>query len=413
MEYGLIGEKLSHSYSPQIHAALGDYDYRLCPLSPEELNHFLKKKEFRGINVTIPYKKDVIPYCDALSPEAEAIQSVNTIVKQPDGTLWGHNTDIAGFIAMLNRAGIEAEGKKAVILGSGGTSQTAQVALKMMQAREIVVISRTGKENYQTLYQNHADAQLLINTTPVGMYPANGLTPVDLDKLPCLESVADVIYNPEKTALLLQAEERKLKCISGLHMLVAQARKAAELFTGKQLSEALDDAIVRKIKCETLNLVFIGMPGCGKSTIGQLVAQKMNRPLIDTDAEIEKKAGKTIPQIFAEDGEAYFRSLEADVIHAVCAGHGAVITTGGGSVLRKENRNAIRQNSRVCFLQRPLPLLSRTGRPLSKDADAVEALWKERKHLYLQTADFIVENNDTAETAAQRAKEGFYEVLGD
>lgn len=412
MEYGLIGEKLIHSYSPQIHAQLGSYDYKLFPMPPDALHGFMMQKEFKGINVTIPYKKAVIPYCDHLSPDAAEIQAVNTIVKNPDGTLTGHNTDICGFMTMLEAAGICPKGKKAVILGSGGTSQTAQIALKRMQAREIVVISRNGPDNYQSLYEKHADAQLLINTTPVGMYPQNGMSPADLNLLPNVDSVADVIYNPEKTALILQAKEKGLKNVSGLHMLVAQARKAAELFTGTAIDVKKDLQIVHKIKEQMLNLVFIGMPGCGKTTIGKIVAQAMNRPLIDTDQEIEKLAGKTIPEIFAQDGEEAFRSMEEKVVLQACSRQGAVITTGGGAILRKSNRLVMVSNSRVCMLCRPLDQLSKEGRPLSKDAKALETLWRERKDLYLNTADFRIHNTTDPQETAHRTLEGFYEAVG-
>ena len=413
MDYGLIGEKLGHSYSPQIHAALADYDYQLCPMPPERVDAFMKAKEFRGINVTIPYKKTVLPYCDELSPDAAEIQCVNTIVKRADGTLFGHNTDVGGFMAMLHHAGIEAKGKKAVILGSGGTSLTATVALRRMEAKEIVVISRSGAENYDTLYLNHQDAQLLVNTTPVGMYPKNGESPVDLGKLPHVQSVVDVIYNPEKTSLIQQAERLGLKTVSGLYMLVAQARMAAELFTGKAISPSIDEKIVNQLKCETLNLVLIGMPGCGKSSLGKLIAEKMQRPLIDTDAEIERLAGKTIPDIFAQDGEDHFRRLESQVIREVCCGHGAVVTTGGGAILKEENRLMMHQNSRVCLIQRPLEKLARNGRPLSAGDGAVERLWNERKALYVQAADYVIENNAMLSDAAQKVQEGFYEAIGD
>ena len=412
MEYGLIGEKLIHSYSPQIHAQLGPYEYELFPMPPEKLHDFMHKKLFKGINVTIPYKKAVIPYCDHLSPDAAEIQAVNTIVKNSDGTLTGHNTDIFGFMTMLEAAGIEPKDKKAVILGSGGTSLTAQIALKRMRAREIVVISRNGPDDYQSLYEKHADAQLLVNTTPVGMYPRNGISPVDLNLLPNVESVADVIYNPEKTALILQAMEKGLKTVSGLHMLVAQARKAAELFTGTAIDVKKDLQIVHKIKEQMLNLVLIGMPGCGKSTIGKMVAQAMNRPLIDTDQEIEKLAGKTIPEIFAQDGEEAFRAMEERVVLQACSQQGAVITTGGGAILRKPNRLAMASNSRVCMLCRPLDQLSKEGRPLSKDAEALESLWQERKDLYFNTADFQIHNTTDPQQTACRTLEGFYEAVG-
>lgn len=412
MEYGLIGEKLVHSYSPQIHALLADYDYILCPLPKEQLHTFMTDASFKGINVTIPYKKDVVPYCSALSEDAKEIGCVNTIVKRPDGTLFGHNTDIAGFINMLQHAGIEAAGKKTVILGSGGTSLTASIALKRLKAKEVVVISRSGENNYAALYEKHRDAQLLVNTTPVGMYPGNGQSPADLSRLPHLESVADVIYNPEKTALILQAEMLGLKTVSGLYMLVSQARKASEMFTGQSIPEEKDAAITAVIKQQTLNLVLIGMPGCGKTTIGQALAEKMNRPLVDTDRLIEEKAGKTIPQIFAQDGEDYFRSLETQVLREACAMQGCVITTGGGAVLKEENRLAMCQNGRVCLIQRPLELLARDGRPLSQGDHAIENLWNQRKALYELAADYVIENNDTVATATNAAMEGFYETAG-
>lgn len=412
MEYGLIGEKLIHSYSPMIHALLADYSYELCPLPQEALQEFMLKKDFSGINVTIPYKKAVIPFCDRLSADAAQIQAVNTIVRESDGSLTGYNTDIDGFMAMLTSAGICPEGKKAVILGSGGTSQTAQIALRRMQAKEIVVISRTGENNYASLYAKHTDAQLLVNTTPVGMYPNNGQSPVDLNLLPNIESVADVIYNPEKTALLLQAQELGMKTVSGLHMLVAQARKAAELFTNHSIDAAKDQQIVQKIKEQTLNLILIGMPGCGKTTIAASVAQALNRPFIDTDREIEKMAGKSIPAIFSEDGEDAFRTLEEKVIGRVCAMQGAVIATGGGAVMRSANRRAMASNGRICMLLRPLDQLSKEGRPLSKDADALEMLWNARKDLYTQTADYQVINNSAPKKTAILTMEGFYEAIG-
>lgn len=412
MEYGLIGEKLVHSYSPQIHALLADYDYILCPLPKKQLHAFMTDANFKGINVTIPYKKDVVPYCSALSEDAKEIGCVNTIVKRPDGTLFGHNTDVAGFINMLQHAGIKAAGKKAVILGSGGTSLTASIALKRLKAKEVVVISRSGENNYAALYEKHRDAQLLVNTTPVGMYPGNGQSPADLSRLPHLESVVDVIYNPEKTALILQAEMLGLKTVSGLYMLVSQARKAAEMFTGQSIPEEKDAAITAVIKRQTLNLVLIGMPGCGKTTIGQALAEKMNRPLVDTDRLIEEKAGKTIPQIFAQDGEDYFRSLETQVLREACAMQGCVITTGGGAVLKEENRLAMCQNGRVCLIQRHLELLARDGRPLSQGDHAIENLWNQRKFLYELAADYVIENNDTVAAATNAAMEGFYEAAG-
>lgn len=412
MEYGLIGEKLGHSYSPQIHAQLADYNYVLHPVAREDLHAFMTSASFRGINVTIPYKKDVVPYCAQLSDDAREIGCVNTIVRRQDGTLYGHNTDIGGFMGMVKHAGICVEGKKAVVLGSGGTSQTATIALRRMGAKEIIMISRSGKNNYHSLYTVHNDAQVLVNTTPVGMYPGNGASPVLLSSLPALESVIDVIYNPEKTALILDAQSRGLKTVSGLYMLVCQARLAAETFTGQPLPDHLDVSITASINRQMLNLILIGMPGCGKTTIGKALAEKMQRPLIDTDEEIEKLAGKTIPEIFAQDGETHFRMLETKVIEQVSKAQGCIITTGGGAILKEENRRYLRQNSRICHILRPLEQLARGGRPLSQGAHAIEKLWQQRKDLYACCADYVLNNDTDLDTSVSRAMEGFYEAAG-
>lgn len=411
LSYGLIGEKLGHSYSPMIHQALADYEYVLHPLSPDQLPAFFRESPFKGINVTIPYKKHALDYCDLLSDDAREIGCVNTVVRMPDGRLMGHNTDIAGFIEMVNNAGIPVAGKKAVILGSGGTSLTARLALARMGAGQITVISRSTRPDYDDLYRDFADAQVLVNTTPVGMYPNNGQCPADLSRLPRLESVVDVIYNPEKTALILSAQQRGLHCVSGLSMLVAQARLAAEIFTGRPIPQSRTNEIVSAIRAKTLNLVLVGMPGSGKTTIGQKLAERMHRPFFDADQEIEKAAGKTIPDIFATDGEEAFRCLESTVLQALCKKNGCVIATGGGAVLRRENQNAIRQNGIVCRVSRPLDHLDTAGRPLSVDAAALARLSKEREPIYCQIADYTVENTSAPEQAVNAALEGFYETL--
>ena len=410
MEYGLIGEKLGHSYSPQIHAQLAHYQYVLHPIARNELHAFMTEADFKGINVTIPYKKDVIPYCASLSEDAREIGCVNTIVKRPDGSLFGHNTDIAGFTRMLQHADIDPAGKKAVILGSGGTSLTASIALRKMGACEIVVISRSGENNYTALYEKHADAKLLVNTTPVGMFPKNGQSPADLSKLPALESVVDVIYNPEKTALIQQAQALGMKTVSGLYMLVSQARHAAELFTGTSIDPCKEEFIVSAIKKETLNLVLVGMPGCGKTTLGQLLAKEIGRPLLDTDAMVEQMAGKTIPEIFEQDGEETFRALETLAVQKACSLQGHIITTGGGAILKEESRLAMKQNGRVCLIERPLELLARNGRPLSQGDQALVNLWQKREPCYRKAADFSVQNTGEIKAASQAIMEGFYEA---
>lgn len=410
MEYGLIGEKLGHSYSQMIHARLADYRYELKEVAPERLDAFIEARNFRGLNVTIPYKQAVMKHCAELSPEAMEVGSVNTLIVRPDGSLYGHNTDIDGFIYMLRRGEIDPAGAKAVILGSGGTSLTARAALTRLGAREIVTVSRKGPVDYAALYAEHADAEILVNATPVGMYPKNGASPVELDRLPGVRGVADVIYNPEKTALILAAQAKGIPAVSGLSMLVAQAREAAELFAGHAIPAGRVEDIVSEIGAQTLNLILVGMPGCGKSTLGQAVAAALQREFVDCDAEIVRRAGKSIPEIFAQDGEGAFRALESGVLADVCRGHGLVISTGGGAVLRAENRDTMRQNGRVCLIRRALALLPRDGRPLSASEDAVARLWEARRAAYETAADFPVENDGTVEEAAEKIREGFYEA---
>lgn len=410
MEYGLIGEKLGHSYSQMIHARLADYRYELKEVAPERLDAFIEARNFRGLNVTIPYKQAVMKHCAELSPEAMEVGSVNTLIVRPDGSLFGHNTDIDGFIYMLRRGEIDPAGAKAVILGSGGTSLTARAALTRLGAREIVTVSRKEPVDYAALYAEHADAEILVNATPVGMYPKNGASPVELDRLPKVRGVADVIYNPEKTALILAAQAKGIPAVSGLSMLVAQAREAAELFAGRAIPAGRVEDIVSEIGAQTLNLILVGMPGCGKSTLGQAVAAALQREFVDCDAEIVRRAGKSIPEIFAQDGEGAFRALESGVLADVCRGHGLVISTGGGAVLRAENRDAMRQNGRVCLIRRALALLPRDGRPLSASEDAVARLWEARRAAYETAADFPVENDGTVEEAVEKIREGFYEA---
>ena len=412
MEYGLIGAKLGHSYSVPIHAQLGDYDYRLYERTEEEFVELMRRRDFRGLNVTIPYKKLALELCDALSDTAREVGSVNTVVRRPDGSLYGHNTDIGGFIGLARKAGVEIAGKKAVILGSGGTSLTAQTACRHLGAREIVVVSRKGPVDYEALYRDHADAQVLINTTPVGMYPNNGESAADIERLPKLTGVLDVIYNPDKTALILDAQARGLPCAGGLYMLVGQAREAAELFTGRAIPESETERIHALLRGEALNAVLVGMPGCGKSSVGKALAERMGRPFVDCDGEIVKRAGKPIPEIFAQDGEAAFRALEAAVIADVCREKGQVVATGGGAVLREDNVRAMRQNGAVLLLERDLAALSMDGRPLSTSRQALEEMRKARQPKYLAAADAVIDNNAALEGAAERAREAFYEAAG-
>ena len=410
MEYGLIGAKLGHSYSVPIHAQLGDYDYRLYERTEAEFIDLLRRRDFKGLNVTIPYKKLALRLCDALSETARAVGSVNTLVVRPDGSLYGHNTDIGGFIALLAHAGIQVAGRKVAVLGSGGTSLTAQAACARLGAREIVVISRQGPVDYEALYRDHADAEVLVNTTPVGMYPGNGAAAADIARLPRLLGVADVVYNPDKTALILDAEARGIPCAGGLYMLVGQAREAAELFLGRPVPETETDRIYALLRGDALNLVLAGMPGSGKTTLGRALAAHMDRPFVDCDAEIVKRAGKSIPEIFAESGEAAFRDLESQVIADVCREKHQVVALGGGAVLRPENVRAMRQNGKVLLLLRDLDALPMDGRPLSKSPEALKAMWAERAPKYRAAADITLENDAAPDLVARRAEEAFYEA---
>ena len=410
MEYGLIGAKLGHSYSVPIHARLGGYDYRLYEMTEDEARAHLAARDFKGLNVTIPYKKLALEYCDVLSDAARAIGSVNTLLVRPDGSLYGDNTDIGGFLSMAARAGVTLADRKVIILGSGGTSLTARAACRLQGAREIVVISRQGPVDYDALYRDHADAQVLVNTTPVGMYPNNGASPADLSRLPHLEGVLDVIYNPDRTALILDAEARGLPCAGGLYMLVDQARRAAEVFTGKAIAPAATDDIFAELRAEALNLVLIGMPGSGKSSVGRALAEALDRPFVDCDAEIARRAGMSIPEIFETRGEAAFRDLEAQVLADVCREKGRVVASGGGAVLREDNVRAMRQNGRLILLERALDALSMDGRPLSKSLAALEAMWALRAPKYHGAMDARVDNNGDFEQTVARAKEVFYEA---
>ena len=312
MKCGLLGRKLGHSYSPQIHSLLGNYRYDLVEVEPELLKSALDNTEYTGFNVTIPYKKAVIPFCDTLSPVAQRLGAVNTIVRRRDGSLIGHNTDYFGFQTMVESTGLQVSGKKVLVLGSGGASNTVCAVMEQLGAN-VIVISRSGDNNYGNIHL-HSDAAVIVNATPVGMYPAVGISPVDLAAFPMLEGVLDVIYNPARTQLLLDAERRGLITANGLLMLVAQAKESAEWFTGSTISDEQISRIHGILKQQMENIVLIGMPGCGKSTVGKLLAESLNKQFIDADDEIVAAAGKPIPRIFAEDGESVFRNWESQIL---------------------------------------------------------------------------------------------------
>ena len=403
MEYGLLGERLGHSFSPQIHRDLAGYDYQLLPTPPEAVEDLFARRAFQGLNVTIPYKRTVMPLCDEIDPRAAAIGAVNTVVNR-NGRLTGYNTDIDGFLYMARRAGVDMTGKKVVILGSGGTSRTARAAAGELGAREIVTVSRRGEDNYQNL-SRHADAQVLVNTTPVGMYPNWGQSPVSLESFPALEGVLDVVYNPLRTALLLQAEERGLPCSCGLPMLVAQAKRAAELFTGQNIDDSRAEAVLHGLREQLTSIVLIGMPGCGKTTVGRALAGKLGRTFVDLDEEIVRRAGTSIPEIFAREGEAGFRERESALVREFGERTGLVVSTGGGVVTRRENYIPLKQNGLLLHLRRDPAALPTDGRPLSQ-ATAPEELWRRRAPLYAAFADGEIDNNGTlAGTLEQIEKE--------
>lgn len=389
---GLLGRKLGHSYSPQIHRELSCYEYKLYEKEPEELEAFLKSGTFDGLNVTIPYKKTVMAYLDEISPEAAAIGSVNTIVNR-GGKLTGYNTDAFGFSWLLQKSGVEAADKKALVFGSGGASVTVCHVLKSLGADPVVVISRTGENNYENL-DRHLDAKLLINATPLGMYPNNGESPVDLTRFSALDGVLDVVYNPARTALMLQAEQLGIPHASGLSMLVAQAKKACKYFTGNPVPDAEIDRIERLLSRQMENIILIGMPGCGKSSVGKALAAALNRTFLDADEEIVRRAGCSIPEIFAAQAEAGFRRLESAVLADLGKQSGIVLATGGGCVTRPENYPSLHQNGCIVWLTRDLSLLPTDGRPVSQ-ANPLEALWETRKALYEQFSDIKAANDGT------------------
>ena len=401
MKCGLLGRKLGHSYSPQIHAQLADYPYELFEKEPEELENFLKNGDFSGINVTVPYKKDVIPYLDEMTPRAKKLGAVNTIVRR-DGKLIGHNTDYFGFLTMVRSSGLEVKGKKILVLGSGGASNTAVAVLEELGAR-VIVISRSGENSYENLHL-HADAALIVNTTPVGMYPNTGNSPVNLDLFPKLEGVLDVVYNPARTQILLDAEKRGLVAINGLLMLVAQAKEAAEWFSGTAFSDDKIPEIHSILRRQMENIILIGMPGCGKSTIGKKLAETLNKEFIDADQALETHFGRPITEIIPQDGEAAFRAMETEILQILGKKSSLIIATGGGCVSQDRNYPLLHQNGTIFWLKRDLQKLPIQGRPLSQK-NKLSELYEVRKPLYQAFADITIDNDGNAEQTIQQILE--------
>ena len=400
MRYGLIGEKLGHSFSKIIHEQLADYTYDLIPLTRDELDTFMKEKQFSALNVTIPYKETVIPYLDEVDTHAKKIGAVNTIVNH-NGILKGYNTDFYGFRYMLEHNGISIENKKALVLGKGGASKAVIAVLEEMGAKEILTVYY--KENpetitYEDCYQNHADAEIIVNTTPVGMYPNADDCPIDLNRFPDLSGVADVVYNPLRTQLVLEAEKRNIPSAGGLEMLVAQAKYAVEIFLDTKIADDRISEINTELVKERSNLVLIGMSGGGKTTLGKLAAEKLGKTFVDTDAEIVKRIGMPIADFFAKEGEPAFRKIETEVLHELSSQNNLVISTGGGIVKDPLNVEYLKKNGRIIWLKRDGELLqSGNGRPLAPDRAAVLKLYEERLPLYTAAAEAIAENNGAAE----------------
>ena len=420
MEYGLIGEKLGHSFSKIIHEKLADYTYELCPLAKDELDAFMTAKQFKAINVTIPYKQDVIPHCDVLDDSAKRIGVVNTIVNR-DGKLFGYNTDFAGFLYNLNAHGITLKDKKVMICGSGGTCKTVTAVAEYMGAKEILVVSRSKKENAVTYEEciRHKDVDVVVNASPKGMYPNNGESPLDLSNFPNCKAVVDVIYNPLKTRLLQQAEQLGMKAVNGLEMLVAQAKFAVEHFLSTEIENDKIDQITLELLKQLTNIVLIGMPSSGKTLTGKALCKYIDKTVVDTDAVIVERSGMSIKEMFARHGETYFRQWEHDVIEEFSKQNGLIIATCGGAIKNEENIQNLKQNGVVMFIDRDLEhLLVTDDRPLSKDTNAVAKLYEERYPLYTKYGDLRVPNNYPMEISQQELDElmntileGYHEIL--
>ncbi len=407
MKTGLLGQHLSHSYSPQIHRLLGDPSYELFPMEPEQVEDFVRKGIWDGLNVTIPYKKTAAELCQELTPLAKQLGSVNTLYRDDRGRLWGHNTDFGGFLHMTRHLSCSFAGKKALVLGSGGASVTVCAVLKELGC-QVVIVSRQGEDNYTNLHR-HADARFLVNATPVGMYPNNGQAPLSLREFPHLEGVLDLIYNPVRTALCLEAESLGIPFVSGLSMLTAQAAEARTCWDGTEYSQQDMETICRSIRQQQENLILVGMPGCGKTTVGQLLAQKLDRTFVDTDRLLTEELG-SVPEYLTKYGEAAFRQKETQVLARVGKESGLVIATGGGVVTRPENYPLLHQNGRIIWLRRPLQQLSTQGRPLSAK-NGVQALYQQREPLYRQFADDTADNVTSAEAAADAILEKWRQSL--
>ncbi len=410
-QYYLLGETLKHSYSKIIHNKIADYKYNLKNLSHKQFDEFMKAKQFSGLNVTIPYKRDVLKYCDVFSKTVAEIGSANTIVKNLDGSLYADNTDYRGFLYLAKKMGVKFKNKNILVLGSGGTSLTVRTATKNTGAKNIYVVSRSGKINYNNVY-DLKDIEVIVNTTPVGMYPNNYSCPIDITKFGNIEAVIDVVYNPLKTELVQNAENIGVKSGGGLSMLVAQAVYSAELFTGRFIHKSIIDKIENDIRKNLTNIVFIGMPGCGKTTLSKIVSRELKRKYADIDRLIVNSENRSIQDIFNTDGEIFFRNLETETIKKVSKKTGIVIATGGGAVKNPENINVLKSNGLIFYVDRDVSELSTKGRPLSASAEEVQKLYEERRQLYNSYMDYYIKNDsksDSIEKVAEKTVEAYNE----
>ncbi|MBQ8733967.1 MAG: shikimate dehydrogenase [Anaerotignum sp.] len=414
MRYGLIGEKLGHSFSKIIHEQLADYTYDLIPLTREELDKFMTEKQFSALNVTIPYKETVIPYLDEIDAHAQKIGAVNTVVNR-NGKLTGYNTDFYGFRYMLLNNGIDVKNKKALVLGKGGASKAVLAVLEELGAKEILTVYY--KENPKTItydecYANHSDAEIIVNTTPVGMYPKADDCPIDLSRFPDLSGVADVVYNPLRTQLIVEAEKRGINAAGGLEMLVAQAKYAVEIFLDTKIADSRIDEINADLVKERSNLVLIGMSGGGKTILGRKAAEILGKIFVDTDEEIVKRIGMPIADFFTKEGEPAFRKIETEVLHELSSQNNLVISTGGGIVKNPLNVEYLKRNGRIIWLKRDAELLqSGNGRPLAPNTAATLKLYEERLPLYTAAAEAIAENNGTAEEGLEAIIKAYEKTL--
>ena len=417
MRYGLIGEKLGHSFSKDIHERIADYTFDLIPLSKEEFKTFMEKKEFTALNVTIPYKKDVIPYLDEMDEHAKAIGAVNTIVNR-DGKLKGYNTDFTGFLYMVKKHNVHMEGKKVLIIGNGGASAAIQAVVQHESAGSMVIVDvvpGNGAISYDEMFSSHLDAETIINTSPIGMYPRIGNAPIDISMFHKCEAVLDVIYNPILTRLCFEAQEMDIKRVNGLEMLIAQAKQSVEFFLDKSIDDQIIDDIYQDMLRERCNIVLIGMPSAGKTTIGKMLENRMQKEFIDLDDIIIEKAGKSIPEIFEESGEAGFRAIETEAAIEVSKLNNKIIATGGGTIMHKVNMDYLRQNGITIFIDRDVDKLisSDPNRPLSKSSDALAKMHAERLPLYQKYAAYVAVNNSDIESTVTEIVEAYHSILID